>query len=81
MSPRAAHPNQSSVFEMSERTQLTASDDEPLMTFKAVARLLHSSHRRLKRAHAAGHFEAILIGRRWAIPKREALRLLSEKGK
>jgi hypothetical protein len=65
---------------MGERTQQTASDDEPLMTFKAVARMLHSSHKRLKRAHAAGQLEAILIGRRWAIPRREAMRLLIEQG-
>ena len=64
---------------MDDRAQQTVNDDDPLMTFKAVARLLHSSHKRLKKAHAAGQFEAILIGKRWVIPRREALRMRSEK--
>lgn len=65
---------------MDDRAQQTVNEGEPLMTFKAVARLLHSSHKRLKKGHAAGQFEAVLIGRRWAIPRREALRLLGEQG-
>jgi hypothetical protein len=66
---------------MDESTQMKAGNDEPLLTFRQVAKMLHSSHRRLKKAYEAGQFEAVLIGKRWAIPRREALRLLSERGK
>ncbi len=64
---------------MDDSTRFKADEDDPLLTFRQVVKMLHSSHRRLKKAHAAGQFEAILIGKRWAIPRREALRLLSEK--
>jgi len=66
---------------MDESTQIKPDDDEPHLTFRQAVKMLHSSHRRLKKAHAAGQFEAILIGKRWAIPRREVLRLLSEQGK
>jgi hypothetical protein len=78
---KAAHPNERIVFQMDDSTQIKPNGDEPLLTFRQVVKMLHSSHRRLKKAHEAGQFEAILIGKRWAIPRREALRLLSEQGK
>lgn len=65
---------------MDESEQTPTDGNEPFVSFRQLAKLLHSSHKRLKKAHLAGQFEAILIGKRWAIPRREALRLLSEKG-
>jgi hypothetical protein len=64
---------------MDDSTQFKPDEDEPLLTFRQVAKMLHSSHRRLKKAHGSGQIEAVLIGKRWAIPRREAMRLLSEK--
>jgi hypothetical protein len=66
---------------MNERAHSVISDAEPLVTFKEAVRMLHSSHRRLKKAQTLGHFHATLIGKRWAIPRSEVLRLLSERGK
>jgi hypothetical protein len=57
-----------------ERTQLP-----PLVSFSRAIKILHSSHSRLKKAQALGHFNAVLINRRWAIPKNEILRLLGER--
>jgi hypothetical protein len=64
---------------MDEPVQLNPDDDGPHLSFRQAVKLLHTSHRRLKRAQEAGQFEAILINRRWAIPRREVLRMLGEK--
>jgi hypothetical protein len=65
---------------MNNRAHSVASDAEPLVTFKEAVRMLHSSHRRLKKAQALGHFHAVLIGKRWGIPRSEVLRLLAAQG-
>jgi len=56
------------------------SDEAPHVTFKEAARILRSSPHRLRVGHAAGQFQAILIGKRWAIPRDEIERLLNAQG-
>jgi excisionase family DNA binding protein len=52
---------------------------KPFVTFKEAARILRTGTLRLRRARDAGQIEAVMLGRRWAIPRSEILRLLNER--
>lgn len=76
----AAHPRARKILNMHERENIGPDEILPFVSFRQAVKMLRSSHNRLRKARESGQIHAILINRRWVIPRAEILRLLSGQG-